>query len=179
MDDIVDAAGTFESTGTHLPHTPARFATRVNTDVADSCSWANHVTGGLVEGEGTWEELLERGGCDKKMLKASRESMPLRRFGAPDDIAEAAAFLMSDAPGGSPATRSSRTAGSPHEWQRRILAARHRREPRTRVTTTGRPCTTRRMLGESPGRAVVFGRAGLSFCAGHDLKQVHDNETYA
>ncbi|MEU2597276.1 SDR family oxidoreductase [Streptomyces hirsutus] len=58
---------------------------------------ANCVAAGLIEGEGMWNELLERGDYNEQMLAAARGEIPLRRFGTPEDIGNAAAFLMSDA----------------------------------------------------------------------------------
>ncbi|WKU03529.1 SDR family NAD(P)-dependent oxidoreductase [Micromonospora sp. HUAS LYJ1] len=60
---------------------------------------ANCVAAGLIEGEGMWKELIERGDYNEAMLEAARNELPMRRFGTPDDIGNAAAFLMSDAAG--------------------------------------------------------------------------------
>lgn len=57
---------------------------------------ANAVGVGVIEGDGMWSQLLERGDYTEAMLTAARKNTALRRFGSVDDIAEAVAFLMSD-----------------------------------------------------------------------------------
>ncbi|MDV6247186.1 SDR family NAD(P)-dependent oxidoreductase [Rhodococcus opacus] len=56
---------------------------------------ANCVAVGLLEGEGMWNELIERGDYTPEMLAAARRSIALRSFGHVSDVAEAAKFLMS------------------------------------------------------------------------------------
>ena len=60
---------------------------------------ANAIGVGVIEGDGMWSTLLERGDYTEVMLEAARNNTALRRFGSVDDIAEAAAFLMSDRAG--------------------------------------------------------------------------------
>lgn len=60
---------------------------------------ANAVGVGVIEGDGMWSQLFERGDYTEAMLDAARMNTALRRFGSVDDIAEAAAFLMSDRAG--------------------------------------------------------------------------------
>jgi 3-oxoacyl-[acyl-carrier protein] reductase len=56
---------------------------------------ANAIAVGLLEGDGMWSGLIERGDYTEEMLAVARNNIPLRRFGDVADIAEAAAFLMS------------------------------------------------------------------------------------
>lgn len=60
---------------------------------------ANAVGVGVIEGEGMWSQLLERGDYTEAMLTAARNNTALRRFGSVADIGEAVAFLMSDRAG--------------------------------------------------------------------------------
>lgn len=60
---------------------------------------ANCVAVGLLEGEGMWEQLVERGDYTEPLLAVARRNIPLGRFGSTRDIAEAARFLMSDRAG--------------------------------------------------------------------------------
>ncbi|MEE2033022.1 SDR family NAD(P)-dependent oxidoreductase [Rhodococcus chondri] len=57
---------------------------------------ANCIAVGLIEGEGMWDQLLERGDYTEEMFAVARKTIPLPRFGSVHDIAEAARFLMSD-----------------------------------------------------------------------------------
>lgn len=58
---------------------------------------ANAVRVGLLEGEGMWSALVERGDFDEAWLDAARRNIPLHEFGDVSDVAEATGFLMSDA----------------------------------------------------------------------------------
>lgn len=60
---------------------------------------ANAVGVGVIEGEGMWGQLLERGDYTEAMLTAARTNTALGRFGTVQDIAEAVSFLMSDRAG--------------------------------------------------------------------------------
>lgn len=55
---------------------------------------ANTVRVGVVDG-GMFHDLLERQELDAKWVDAARKNIALRRFGSPDEIAEAIAFLAS------------------------------------------------------------------------------------
>lgn len=57
---------------------------------------ANCVGVGLIEGDGMWSELVARGDYTDELLRTARRNLALRHFGAVEDIAEAARFLMSD-----------------------------------------------------------------------------------
>ena len=50
---------------------------------------ASAVGVGVIEGDGMWSQLLERGDYTEAMLTAARNNTALRRFGSVDDIAEA------------------------------------------------------------------------------------------
>jgi 3-oxoacyl-[acyl-carrier protein] reductase len=56
---------------------------------------ANAIGVGLLEGEGMWEFNVESGNFDQRTLDAALATTPTRRFGAPEDIADLACFLMS------------------------------------------------------------------------------------
>ncbi|WP_028936113.1 SDR family NAD(P)-dependent oxidoreductase [Pseudonocardia spinosispora] len=56
---------------------------------------ANCVAVGLLEGEGMWTQLVERGDYNEEFLAAARRNIPLQRFGTVYDVAEAARFLLS------------------------------------------------------------------------------------
>ncbi|ATQ29304.1 short-chain dehydrogenase [Rhodococcus ruber] len=56
---------------------------------------ANSIAVGLLEGEGMWKELIDRGDYTPELLAAAKKNIPLRTFGHVSDIAEAAKFLMS------------------------------------------------------------------------------------
>lgn len=60
---------------------------------------ANCVAVGLLEGEGMWDTLIERGDYTEEVLAIAKRNIPLRRFGDVSDIAEAARFLLSDRAG--------------------------------------------------------------------------------
>lgn len=56
----------------------------------------NAVSPGPVEADGgIWDWFISQGFYDDAALRVAREAIPLRRFGTPDDIAAAAAFLLS------------------------------------------------------------------------------------
>jgi NAD(P)-dependent dehydrogenase (short-subunit alcohol dehydrogenase family) len=56
---------------------------------------ANCVGVGIVQGDGMWQQLLDRGDFTEKGLELARRQMALGRFGSPTDIAEGVRFLMS------------------------------------------------------------------------------------
>lgn len=56
---------------------------------------ANCVGVGIVEGDGMWQQLVDRGDFTEKGLELARRQMALGRFGSPADIAEGVRFLMS------------------------------------------------------------------------------------
>ncbi len=60
---------------------------------------ANCIGVGLLEGEGMWGELRSGGDYTDELLAIARHNLALRRFGAVEDIARAARFLMSDRAG--------------------------------------------------------------------------------
>ncbi|HWN31477.1 MAG TPA: SDR family oxidoreductase [Pseudonocardia sp.] len=60
---------------------------------------ANCVAVGVVEGEGMWRELVERGDYTEEVLAVARRNLALPRFGTVTDVAEAIRFLLSDRAG--------------------------------------------------------------------------------
>lgn len=56
---------------------------------------ANCVSVGVVEGEGMWTELVERGDYTEEVLAVARRNLALPRFGTVTDVAEAIRFLIS------------------------------------------------------------------------------------
>jgi 3-oxoacyl-[acyl-carrier protein] reductase len=56
---------------------------------------ANAVGVGMVEGEGSWEAMLETGQYTEAVLETARAGIPLKRFGTSRDIAVAVRFLLS------------------------------------------------------------------------------------
>ncbi len=60
---------------------------------------ANCIAVGLLEGEGMWNELIDRGDYTPELLAVAKRNIPLRSFGGVVDVAEAAKFLMSSRAG--------------------------------------------------------------------------------
>jgi len=60
---------------------------------------ANCVGAGVLQGEGMWTALMERGDYTEAGLAQALKRIPLGRFGHVSDVAAAVAFLMSDAAG--------------------------------------------------------------------------------
>jgi NAD(P)-dependent dehydrogenase (short-subunit alcohol dehydrogenase family) len=56
---------------------------------------ANCVSVGVVEGEGMWTELVERGDYTDEVLAVAKGNLALPRFGTVTDVAEAIRFLLS------------------------------------------------------------------------------------
>lgn len=56
---------------------------------------ANTVDVGMLEGEGMWQSFWERGEYTEQIIDTARKSLPLRRLGTADEVAEAVKFLMS------------------------------------------------------------------------------------
>jgi 3-oxoacyl-[acyl-carrier protein] reductase len=56
---------------------------------------ANCVSVGVVEGEGMWTELVERGDYTDEVLAVAKANLALPRFGTVTDVAEAIRFLLS------------------------------------------------------------------------------------
>lgn len=57
---------------------------------------ANCVGAGVIEGDGLWTSLTASGDFTDKGLRQARAAIPLGTFGAPRDVGEAVAFLMSE-----------------------------------------------------------------------------------
>ncbi len=60
---------------------------------------ANCIAVGLLEGDGMWDMLIERGDYTPEVLAVAKRNIPMRRFGDVTDIAEAARFLLSERAG--------------------------------------------------------------------------------
>ena len=56
---------------------------------------ANTVGVGMIEGEGLWETFHKTGDYTEALLASALATTPMRRFGAPEDIAAMVRFLMS------------------------------------------------------------------------------------
>lgn len=56
---------------------------------------ANAIGVGMIEGEGMWESNWDSGNYDRRTLDAAMGSIPLGRFGSPEDVAGLARFLLS------------------------------------------------------------------------------------
>lgn len=52
----------------------------------------NSICPGMV-----WTDLILQGGIDKEQLEEAQQKYPLKRFGQPDDVANLAIYLLSDA----------------------------------------------------------------------------------
>ena len=61
-------------------------------EVAPRLIRVNSICPGMV-----WTDLILQGGIDKEQLEEAQQKYPLKRFGQPDDVANLAIYLLSDA----------------------------------------------------------------------------------